>query len=72
MTPQNPMNASEVHKMSDEELTVEEQRLRRQHFDLRAQAVTEKLENPKLLGSIRRDIARILTERNQRQRQETA
>ena len=66
------MNASEVHKMSDEELTVEEQRLRRQHFDLRAQAVTEKLENPKLLGSIRRDIARILTERNHRQRQETA
>ena len=61
------MKASEVHSLSDEELTVEEQRLRRQHFDLRCQAVTEKLENPRQLRNLRRDIARLLTERRSRQ-----
>ena len=61
------MTGSEVRKMSDEELTVEEERLRRQHYDLRAQAVTEKLENPKLMPMIRRDIARVLTERRRRE-----
>ena len=61
------MNASEVHKMSAEELQQEEQRLRRQSYDLRTQAVTEKLENPRLLGEIRRDLARVLTEQRQRQ-----
>ena len=61
------MDASEVHKMSDEEMRIEGQRLRRQHFDLRAQSVTEKLENPKILMGIRRDIARIKTEQRMRQ-----
>jgi ribosomal protein L29 len=61
------MKNSEFHKMSDEELTVEEKRLRREHFDMRSQAVTEKLENPKLIGMIRRDIARVLTERRGRE-----
>ena len=61
------MTGSEVRKFTDPELVVEEQRLRRQHFDLRVQAVTEKLENPKLLGNIRRDIARVLTEKRQRE-----
>jgi len=61
------MTGSEVRKMNDEELTVEEERLRRQHYDLRAQAVTEKLENPKMMPMIRRDIARVLTERRRRQ-----
>lgn len=66
------MKASEVHKMSDGELTQEEHRLRRQHYDLRSQAVTEKLENPNLLSGVRRDIARILTERRRRELQESA
>ena len=60
------MKAAEVHKMSDEELQVEVARLRHELFELRAQAVTEKLENPRLFGKLRRDIARILTESNQR------
>ena len=61
------MTGSEVRKLSNEELSVEEERLRRQHYDLRAQAVTEKLENPKLMPMIRRDIARVLTERRRRE-----
>lgn len=64
------MKASEVHKMSDEELRQEAQRLRKRLFELRCQAVTEKLENPRQLGNMRRDIARLLTEQRQRQTQE--
>lgn len=61
------MKANEVHKLSAEELKVEEARLRQQLFDLRSQAVTEKLENPRQLRAIRKDIARLLTERKLRQ-----
>ena len=65
------MKKSEVHKMSDAEMTEEVARLRKQLFDLKCQAVTEKLENPRQLGNIKRDIARILTEQRQRQLQES-
>lgn len=61
------MKAAEVHKMSQDELNQEEERLRRKLFDLRAQTVTQKLENPCQLGQIRKDIARILTEKKLRQ-----
>lgn len=65
------MKAQEVHNMSVEELKVEEQRLRKQLFELRSQAVTQKLENPRQLGNIRRDIARLLTEKTRRVSQES-
>ena len=42
-------------------MTTELERMRRQIFDLRAQAVTEKLEDGSLLTKARRDIARVLT-----------
>ena len=61
------MKAQEVHKLSDEEIKVECDRLRRGLYDLKAQAVTEKLEDPSQLRKIRRDIARLLTERRTRQ-----
>lgn len=66
------MKAEEAHQMSDEELRVESERLRRQLFDLRCQAVTEKLENPMQLKSIRRDIARLLTEQRTRELRQAA
>jgi len=66
------MKANEVHKMSDEELVVEPKRLRRHLYDLRTQAVTEKLENPKQLKSTRRDIARLLTEKRRRELEQKA
>ncbi|QDU33368.1 50S ribosomal protein L29 [Poriferisphaera corsica] len=65
------MKKSEVHKMSDAEMTEEVARLRKQLFELKCQAVTEKIENPRQLGNIKRDIARILTEQRQRQLQES-
>jgi len=64
------MKATEVHKLTNEELGVEQQRLRRRLFDLRCQAVTEKLDNPNIINGIKRDIARILTEQTARASQE--
>ena len=62
----NEMKAAEVHKMSDAELNEEGQRLRDRLFELRSQAVTEKLENPRQIRNLRRDIARIRTEQTAR------
>jgi len=62
------MKIDEIRQMSTDELYHELVRLRRHLFDLRTQAVTEKLEDPSQLGQTRRDIARILTvlrERNE-------
>ena len=56
------MKASEVHKMSDQELQVEQENLRKKLFELRTSSVTQKLEKPHQIGQMRRDIARILTE----------
>ncbi|MEM1110192.1 MAG: 50S ribosomal protein L29 [Planctomycetota bacterium] len=65
------MKANEVHKMSDAELVETVGQLRSRLFELRTQSVTEKLENPKELGNIRRDIARVLTESRSREIQST-
>lgn len=61
------MKAKEVHKLSSDELTVEVKRLRRWMFDLRTQAVTEKIEDTSQFKKTRRDIARLLTEQHARQ-----
>ena len=55
------MKIAELREMKTEELHGELDRLRRHLFDLRAQRVTEKLENPNQVGLARRDIARIFT-----------
>lgn len=63
------MKIKEIRELSDEELTSELDRLRRHVFDLRSQAVTEKLADPTMLTKARRDIARILTVKRYRQLQ---
>lgn len=55
------MKIAEIRELKSEELHVELEQLRRRAFDLRSQAVTEKLENPYLLTAARKSIARILT-----------
>jgi len=55
------MKIAEIRQMRAEELHGELDRLRRHLFDLRAQAVTEKLANPNQLTLTKRDVARILT-----------
>jgi len=61
------MKANEVHKMSDAELVETTSQLRTKLFELRSQSVTEKLENPRQLGQLRKDIARVLTEKRSRE-----
>ncbi len=55
------MKVGEFRSMKTAELHAELDRLRRHLFDLRSQAVTEKLENPHQLHETRADIARVLT-----------
>ena len=55
------MKAENYRAMSANELHSELERLRRHLFELRSQAVTEKLENPMQLKQARHDIARVLT-----------
>ena len=61
------MKITEIRELGDEELDSELARLRRHLFDLRSQAVTEKLEDPSMLTKARRDIARILTVMRERE-----
>jgi len=61
------MKIGEIRQFTDEELTNELERLQRHLFDLRTQAVTEKLEDSTLIKKTRRDIARILGEIRRRE-----
>jgi large subunit ribosomal protein L29 len=61
------MKMEVIERMKMDELHNELAHLRRHLFDLRAQAVTEKLEDPTQLLKTRRDIARLLTVLHARQ-----
>ncbi|MEM8783997.1 MAG: 50S ribosomal protein L29 [Planctomycetota bacterium] len=56
----------EIAKKSDADLAETIKQLRKEHFDLRAAAVTEKIEKPSEFTRIKREIARALTEQNRR------
>ncbi|MHC4205864.1 MAG: 50S ribosomal protein L29 [Planctomycetota bacterium] len=55
------MKAQYYREMSTDELDGKLEELERHLFDLRSQAVTEKLENSKAVTNVKRDIARIKT-----------
>jgi len=55
------MKAQHYREMSQDELGHTLEELERNLFDLRSQAVTEKLENSKAVINVKRDIARIKT-----------
>ena len=55
------MKVAELRELKTPDLHAELDRIRRHLFDLHAQAVTEKLENPHQLQVVRKDVARILT-----------
>ena len=61
----------ETRDKSVEDLNREIAEKQRHLFDLRSQAVTEKLEDPTQIGKTRRDIARIKTILRERQIAET-
>ena len=60
------MTPNEVRKLDDEEIVIEVRRLRRELFDLRSHAVTEKITDTSRFGKIKKDIARLLTEQSSR------
>lgn len=60
------MKAKAVHKLSEEELAIEVDNLRKKLFELKTQSVTEKIQDTSQYGKIRKDIARILTEQTSR------
>lgn len=60
------MTGKEVRALSAEEIGVELKRLRDRLYQLRTQAVTEKVEDNSQFRKVRRDIARLLTERRNR------
>lgn len=55
------MKASDLRKMSDEDLRKELVELRREQFNLRMQRATGQLGTPARFRELRRDIARIET-----------
>ncbi|MBD3673614.1 MAG: 50S ribosomal protein L29 [Planctomycetaceae bacterium] len=62
------MKVSEIREMSDDQLVAELNETRRQLFDLRFQAATERLDVPSELKKLRKKIARILTVQSERQK----
>ena len=60
------MKAKAVHKLSDEELLIEADNLRKKLFELKTQAVTEKIQDVSQFSKIRKDIARLVTEQSTR------
>ena len=62
------MKAKEIREMSDEQIQQELAARERKVFDLRTQAATEEISVPSELGKARRDIARMRTILNERQR----
>jgi large subunit ribosomal protein L29 len=55
------MKASDIRELRDNELGDKLEELQKQLFELRSQAVTEKLENNMAVKNIKRDIARVKT-----------
>jgi large subunit ribosomal protein L29 len=55
------VKAKQLREMSRDDLSSMLTDLEKRLFELRSQAVTEKLENTKAVGNARRDVARIKT-----------
>lgn len=61
-----PLTGDTVRSMKDEEISVLITQMREKLFTLRNQRVSEKVEDNSQFGKIRRDIARLMTERHAR------
>ena len=60
------MKANEIREMTDQEIADRLEQLREERFRLRFRSATQQLENPILLRTIRRDIARLKTLQRER------
>ncbi|MEK6709538.1 MAG: 50S ribosomal protein L29 [Nitrospinota bacterium] len=63
------MKIAQVRELSPEELALKERELRRELFNLKFRKATGQLGNTAQIRSIRRDLARVLTIRQEREAQ---
>lgn len=61
------MTAAEIRDLSSDEIRARVEQLKEELFRLRFRAATMELENPMLLRSLRRDVARLNTVLRERQ-----
>ncbi len=59
--------ATELRELADDELVERLDENREELFNLRFQVVTGQLDNPRRLGEVKREIARILTVQRERE-----
>jgi large subunit ribosomal protein L29 len=57
--------------MTVEELQQKEKEMRKELFNLKFQKATGEIQNPKRIGAVRKDIARILTTITQKEKEKT-
>ena len=55
------MKAKQIHDMTDEELTTKLAELKDELFNLRFRQATGQLENPNVITTVKKDIARVKT-----------
>ena len=61
------MKGNEVRELTDQEIAERIEQLSEERFRLRFRSATQQLENPILLRTIRRDIARLKTAQRERE-----
>ncbi len=61
------MKGNEVRELTDQEIAERIEQLEEERFRLRFRSGTQQLENPILLRTIRRDIARLKTAQRERE-----
>ena len=61
------MNGTEIRELTDQEIAERIEQLEEERFRLRFRSATQQLENPILLRTIRRDIARLKTAQRERE-----
>lgn len=61
------MKGNEVRELTDQEIAERIEQLQEERFRLRFRSGTQQLENPILLRTIRRDIARLKTAQRERE-----
>ena len=65
------MKAKEIHEMTDDELISKLAGLKQELFNLRFRHATGQLENPMVIGAVKKDIARVKTVIRERELKET-
>lgn len=62
-----PMKTEDIRDLTDEQIVERVRELEQERFRLRFRSATQELENPTLLRTLRRDIARLKTIARERQ-----